>query len=464
MALLADVFIRNETHICKGEPMSNEWILPESWQVMLAALCGVLHQRSAWRLAVIFAGIIFAKGRKTITSWLRAAGISQQYQGFYYFIGSIGGKTEIVATVLFEIMIGLIYKKRQRVLMAIDDGPTKRYGPKVQGAGIHRNPTTTPDGAKFIYGHLWVTISVVVRHKLWATVGLPFLAKMYVRVKDMSKMPARAQVVFQDKLQQATELVKWASECCKRRGKQLWIVTDGGFTKARFLKPAIHMAATIITRLRKDAALHDLLKPVKKRKCGRPRKYGKRIYLCRKAVERRGWYKVQVTLYGRLETKQVKLFKATYRPAGGQVLVLIVRKAADCWRAYMCTNLSATAGQILQAVSDRMAIEQNFHDLKEIEGAGQQQVRNYFANVGAFHLNIWVHTLVELWAWGQKTSAVCDRSDSPWDDQFRRPSHADKCGSLRQEILRRTFFETLGHSRKNRKIVRQVYKLLKLAA
>ena len=453
--------------------MFDKWIFPNNWQIWVVALCSVLHQRSAWRLAVIFAGIIFAKGRKTITSWLRAAGISQQYKAFYYFIGSIGRKTEIVATVLFEIMISLMDKKQERVLMAIDDGPTKRYGPNVQGAGIHRNPTTTPDGAKFIYGHLWVTISAVVRHKLWATVGLPFLAKMYIRVKDMAKMPTKHRVVFEDKLQQATELVKWASECCKRLGKQLWIVTDGGFTKARFLKPAIRMGATIITRLRKDAALHTLLKPVKKRKRGRPRKYGKRIYLRNKAAEKRGWFSIKVTLYGRQETKQVKLFRATYRPAGGEVLVLIVREAvgrsaelsrSHCWRAYMCTNLLATAEQILEAVSDRMAIEQNFHDLKEIEGAGQQQVRSYFANVGAFHLNMWVHTLVELWAWGQKTSAVCDRSDSPWDNPFRCPSHADKCGRLRQEVLKRTFFETFGHSRKNRKIARQFYKPMKLAA
>jgi len=73
------------------------------------------------------------------------------------------------------------------------------------------------------------------------------------------------------------------------------------------------------------------------------------------------------------------------------------------------------------AVSNTMAIKQNFHDLKEIEGAGQQQVRGYCANVGAFLLNMRVHTLVELWAWEQKTSAVCDRSYSPWDDQFRSP-------------------------------------------
>jgi hypothetical protein len=80
---------------------------------------------------------------------------------------------------------------------------------------------------------------------------------------------------------------------------------------------------------------------------------------------------VNVTLYGRKETKWVKIFKATYRPAGGQVLVLIVREAANTWRAFMCTNLSATAEEILEMVSDRFAIEQNSHDLKEIEGSGQ---------------------------------------------------------------------------------------------
>jgi hypothetical protein len=38
----------------------------------------------------------------------------------------------------------------------------------------------------------------------------------------------------------------------------LW--TDGGFTKARFIKPAIQTGAAVITRLRKDAALQSRLK------------------------------------------------------------------------------------------------------------------------------------------------------------------------------------------------------------
>jgi hypothetical protein len=444
--------------------MFDKWIFPDSWQVLVVALCSILHQRSAWRLNIIVAGIIFAKGRKTVTSWFRAAGIQQQYKAFYYFIGSIGQRTEAIATILFEFMVKLIYRKDNKVLMGIDESPTKRYGPKVQGAGIHRNPTIGPDGAKFLYGHVWVTLSALVRHKFWGTIGLPLLAKMYIRAKDICSVPADYHLRFQNKLQQAAELVKWASACCRRLEKQLWIVTDGGFTKAGFLKPAIGLGVTVITRLRKDAALHALPKRVKRRKRGRPRKYGQRIYLRDKAAKKKGWFSINVTLSGQQETKQVKMFKATYRPAGGQVLVLIVREGPDCWRAFMCTNLSATAEQILEAVADRSAIEQNFNDLKEIEGAGQQQVRNYWANIGAFHLNLWVHTLVELWAWDKPKSIICDRSNSPWDDATRRPSHADRRQALRREVLKKTFFEIYGHSRKNRKIARQFYKLLKLAA
>ena len=129
--------------------MFTKWIFPDSWQLLVVAFCTVLHQRSAWRLSILMAGIVFAKGRKTITSWFRAAGITQQYKAFYYFIGAIGQKTEAIATILFEFMINLIYRKDNRVLMGIDDSPTKRYGPKVQGAGIHRNPTIGPDGAGF---------------------------------------------------------------------------------------------------------------------------------------------------------------------------------------------------------------------------------------------------------------------------------------------------------------------------
>ena len=71
--------------------------------------------------------------------------------------------------------------------------------------------------------------------------------------------------------------------------------------------------------------------------------------------------------------------------------MVIVREDGAAWRAYLCTDPDASVAEILEAVADRSAIEQNFHDIKEVHGAGQQQLRSYWANVGAFNLVLWLH-------------------------------------------------------------------------
>ena len=444
--------------------MTATFTFPDEWTTWMVALASVLHQRSSWRFGLLVAGIVFANGRRTIASWLRAAGVGKTYEAFYYFIGALARKSEVVATLLFEIIMKRTLADDHRVLMALDDSPTKRYGPKVQGAGIHHNPTPGPSKAKFLYGHVWVTLSVLVRHPSWGTIGLPLWARMYVRAKDIAKLPPQYHIPFQDKLQQGGALVQWAAQCCQRLGKTLWVVTDGGYTKRRFIKPVIAAGVSLISRLRKDAALYDVPPKVKKPKQGRPRLYGyHRIHLSAKARQKRGWSRINVTLYGKQTTKRIKMFQATYPPAGGMVWVLISREDNGDWRAFMCTNLAATAQEILEAVADRSAIEQDFHDLKEIEGIGQQQTRNYWASVGALNLNVWVHTLVELWAWNKSAKALCDRSASPWDDAERRPSHADKRSALRRSVIEKTFFESYGHDRKSRKIIRLLCELERLA-
>jgi hypothetical protein len=70
----------------------------------------------------------------------------------------------------------------------------------------------------------------------------------------------------------------------------------------------------------------------------------------------------------------------------------------------------------LEAFADRATIDQDFHDVKEVWGTGQQQARNIWTNLAVSNLNFWMHTLVELWAWHKTQAGLCDRSDSPWDD------------------------------------------------
>jgi hypothetical protein len=37
----------------------------------------------AWRLLPVFAGMLFAQGRRTVTSWLRAGGLQEDYRAYY---------------------------------------------------------------------------------------------------------------------------------------------------------------------------------------------------------------------------------------------------------------------------------------------------------------------------------------------------------------------------------------------
>src|SRR6202043_2362326 len=146
----------------------------------------------------------------------------------------------------------------QRVLAVIDDSPTKRYGPKVEGADIHHNPTPGPADQTYLYGHIWVTLSLTVRHPLWGALALPLRAFLYVRQKTLAKIPRKRGWKFATKLVLAARLVAWIAPTVKRAGNTLWIVVDGGYTKAVFLKRAAAAEVTIVGRLRKDAALRDL--------------------------------------------------------------------------------------------------------------------------------------------------------------------------------------------------------------
>jgi hypothetical protein len=145
-----------------------------------------------------------------------------------------------------------------------------------------------------------------------------------------------------------------------------------------------------------------------------------------------------MVLYGVPVVKTYKTFLATWQPAGGVIRVVLVREE-DGWLAFFCTDPNATAAEILEMVADRNSLEQTFKDVKEIWGAGQQQLRNIHANLGAWHLNLWAYTLVELWAWDKPEEELVDRSRSPWDDQPRRPSHADRRKALLRETLRNEF-------------------------
>jgi hypothetical protein len=330
-------------------------------------------------------------------------------------------------SILYDIADSPAAACSERIKLTLDDTPSQRYGPQVEGAGLHHNPTPGPSNQPFLYGHVFVTLAWAVEHPDWGTISLPVRSELYVRQKDVARLPPERNWEFRTKIEYAVGLIHWAGTMLRHQGKPIWLAVDGGYANRDVIQAAKSQEMILVGRLRKDAALRSLPGPQPSSKRGRKPQYGKEVVsLAKRAGHREGWQEDEMVLYGVKMMKTYKTFLATWRPAGGAIRVVLV-KEEDVWLAFFCTDLNATAAEILEMVADRNSLEQTFKDVKEVWGAGQQQVRNIHATIG------------------------------------RRPSHADRRKALLLEVLREEFLEAQHGPGEKQKLIDFAERLIQLA-
>ena len=376
---------------------------------LAVAMSQMLDRRIAFRLPIILAGAMLAGGRRTAASWFRCAGVNDDWDRFYELLQGIGKNASSLMLPLLSFILRKFDPGEQgHWTLAVDDSPTKRFGPCVEAANIHHNPTPGPGDGNWLYGHNWVCLAMVLSHPMFGMMALPLLSRLYVRKVDIEAVNARHGWEFRTKHELALDLCRQVMQTLKAlRSKAGFIVVfDGAYAAAALVRPLIAEGATIVTRLRSDAKLFDLPVATPGQR-GRPRKYGKN------------------------------------------------RISSD-------TSMSVEL--ILKTVSDRWAIEEHFHDVKEIWGAGEQQVRNVWSNVGCWNLCGWLYAIVELECWDETSEQLVDRRDRPWDNPDRRPSHSDRRRIIARKMLREAFLQDLPWTPNDYKIREQFERLLALAA
>ncbi|AMV38390.1 transposase [Planctomyces sp. SH-PL62] len=157
---------------------SHPTLAPCQWFVRLASS---LDRRSAPRLALLFIGAVLARGRRTVTTWIRAAGLSGRFRSCYITVAAAGRKADSIAVRLLNEVAAPLATGSGRLTLAIDDTPTRRYGPYVQAAGVHHNPTPGPAGPPHVYGHVFVVLALLVEYRSWGVIAPPLLSRLYVR-------------------------------------------------------------------------------------------------------------------------------------------------------------------------------------------------------------------------------------------------------------------------------------------
>ena len=433
---------------------------------LAAAMSRLLDARIAFRLPIIIAGAMLAGGRRTAASWFRAAGVHDDWDRFYECLQSVGRNA---AALLLPLVIGMVKRfdpgEGGYWKIAVDDSPTKRFGRCVEAANVHHNPTPGPADGPWLYGHNWVCLAMLIRHSLFGLIALPLLSRLYVRQVDVPKLPTRYNWKFRTKHQLALELLGQVMGMLKALGSKagFLVVFDGAYAARELIRSLMARGAVVVTRLRCDAKLFDL--PVNEPgRRGRPRIYGQnRLSLAKRAGHREGWQTIRYASRGAMVEGRCKTFLATSQLVGGVVRVVLLEHAGGNWAAYLSTDAAMEVATILETVADRWAIEEHFHDVKEIWGAGQQQVRNLWSNIGCWNLCCWLYTLVELACWDEPAEDLVDRGDRPWDNPSRRPSHADRRRRITREMLRKEFLDDLPTNAEQPKIRDRFERLLSLA-
>ena len=219
---------RPETHAKESRGWRRIWLPVLARAVWITALAGTLDARQQVRFVALCTGLLFARGRRTVASWraLRRGATTTRY---YYLLGSVGRKALAIAGVLLRILLKRLPGDGPGtpLVFAIDDSPTKRYGPHVEGAGKHHNPTPGPAGSPFLYGHVWVCLARLVRHSLWGAIALPILSHLYIRAKDVGWMAAYYGWQFHTKLELAAAQIEWLVQQLGPDHPPIWAVSSG---------------------------------------------------------------------------------------------------------------------------------------------------------------------------------------------------------------------------------------------
>lgn len=429
---------------------------------------GMLDSRMAHRFSIILSGMLLAKGRRTVSSWLRAAGVKDDWDRFYDALGTIGKNLLPLALPLIRALFSKFDPGPQgRWTIALDDSPTRRFGRHVEGANVHHNPTPGPADGDWLYGHNWVCLALLQVHPLWGVIAFPLLTALYVRRQDIPKLQSKYEWKFQTKHQLGVALITRLAKYLRSLGSQavIMVVADGAYATTVFLKALKSLNVTLVSRLRRNASLFDLPPERKAGQRGRPRKYGtNKLSLVKRASSKQGWETITYICRGVEVTRRYKSFLATTTIAQGAIRVVIVEYGPQQWAAYFSTDIHMDAKLILETVAARWAIEECFHDLKEVWHAGEQQVRNVWSNMACWQMNCWMYCLVELESWDVLGEDLVDRSDRPWDNPNRRPSHADRRRAIRSKMLSKRFSKVLASDINHEKLKQLLDEILAIAA
>jgi hypothetical protein len=400
-----------------------------------------------WQQIVL--GWVLHRGPATVTGMFRTLGkLADRHWTVYhkFFYRAAWSLETLSAYLMMNVIAPLIIESGQVnaatgqsvVDVNIDDTTAGRYGKHVAHAGWFKDASAAgpaTQGTVIHWAHNWIIGAVTLRLPRWKLIRwvLPAAFALYRKKSDCDpNHPFATRQVL------AARMVCQMADALP--GMEIRVAADGAYaTRAMVTNLPEHVS--LVSRLRRDAALYALPPARRPGQRGRPRLKGKRLPSPRHLAARRkkGWTTVTLLKQGRTVQRQILGITCLWYHVCRSVPIrlVIVRDPAGRQKDdfFFCTHAAVPDKEIVQRYLDRWGVEECIMEAKQ--QMGFESTRGWCSRTvnRQAPLAMVLVTLVKAWY------ARCAADEpsllpesTPWNPCKSHPSFLDMLAALRRVL------------------------------
>ncbi|NJL03270.1 MAG: transposase [Spirulinaceae cyanobacterium SM2_1_0] len=353
--------------------------IPEAVSEVLTPFQVLFVQQRSWQKGqALLVGALMCQGKRTMSRVLSVMGLAQErdYGNYYRLLSRVGWSGLTGARILLGLIVSLLLVG-QPVVIGIDDTLERRWGKRIWGAGIYRDPVKSSHKHKVkSSGVRWQVMQVLVSlpwsQRVW---GLPFFSVLM----PSQATPRVGNRAYKTSLDWAAQMVSQVSRWLKRH----WIcVGDGSFGNAKFGWACRRHGTSLVARLPWKANLYDFAPVLTHRYPGRPRTKGARLPSMQQQLDSLGfesgafhrlrWYGGTQALR-QLVTGTALWNVSGYPPLPVRWVLVIDPTGQQPPTALFSTNLMLPAQTIVEVFVSRWSLEVTFQEARAHLGVQSQR-------------------------------------------------------------------------------------------
>ena len=325
-----------------------------SFDALVQVVAVVMTGPSAETFRTLVTGWVLAP-RRTIIGMVRACGTERHHAAFHRLFASASWSIDQAGLAVF----GLVTSGMAHVFLTVDDTLLPRFGLKIFGTGMHRDPVLSSRSHVVTrWGHCWVVLCVVIesRHVPGKRFSLPVLSRLYLN-KSAAKKWQRAYHKKNDLMLQMLRLLE---EHLDGSGKYLHLLGDSAFT-APVVLGQLPSSIHVTGRVGADVRIHEAPPKRRQGQRGRPRVRGDRLPKPIEMLQQKGLRRMTLKLYDHSTyhlrvAMQVGYF---HKAPDREVRVIAVEhlRGGRGVEVFYTTDLAADIETVLQRYSWRWTIE-----------------------------------------------------------------------------------------------------------